>query len=137
MTTFKLSAATQRTSGFAEQAIADTASHTGDAIDNATNKDLYLSVEALYQYATAPTAAKTVALYLLYSFDGTNYEEVHARALIASLSPAADTDAHRRVLVASRQLLPFAFKLHAINVDTGQQITLTLNVHTHNEEAVT
>lgn len=137
MTTFKLSAATQRASGFAAQAIANTASHTGDAIDNATNKDLYLSVEALYQYATAPTAAKTVSLYLLYSFDGTNYEEVHARTLIASLSPAADTAAHRRVLVAGRQLLPFSFKLHAINVDTGQQITLTLNVHTHNEEAVT
>ena len=137
MTTFKLSAATQRTRGFAEQAIADTASHTGDAIDNATNKDLYLSVEALYQYATAPTAEKTVSLYLLYSFDGTNYEEVHAARKIAQFSPAADTDPHRRSLIRGLRLLPCAFKLHAINVDTAQQITLTLDARTHNEEAVT
>ena len=136
MTTLKLTAATARTTGFAAQAIANTASHLGDEINNATNKDLYLSLEALYQYATAPTASKNVDFYILYAFDGTNYEEASAARIIATLSPAADTAAHRRVLVESLLLLPFPFKLHVLNKDTEQTITLTLDARTHNEEAV-
>lgn len=136
-TTLKLAGATQRTSGIATEAIANTAAFTGSAIDNAINKDGYLSVEALYSYASAPTAAKSVQVYLLYSFDGTNYEEVSSRSLVTQFSPAADTSAHRRAIIANLRLLPFAFKLHVINVDTAQTITLTLDARTHNEEAVT
>jgi len=42
-------------------------------IDNATNKDKFLTIEALFGSWT-PTTNDVVQLYLLYSADGTNYE---------------------------------------------------------------
>ena len=133
--TLKLTNGVLRTSGFAAQAIATTANHTGDVIDNAANLDPEMTLEALYQYATAPTAAKTVVVHLLKSVDGTNYEEVSSKNQIAAFSPAADTDAHRIVLASGRALQPFRFKLYVENTDTAQTITLTLNCYTHGQKA--
>jgi hypothetical protein len=133
---FRLEAATARTSGFLSTTIANGSAADGSAINNATNLDLYLTAELVYSYSTAPTANRTVEIYLLYSVDGTNYEEESAHALIGSFSPSADTATHRRVVIRGYPLMPFAFKLRVKNVDTGQTITVTVNAYTHSEKVI-
>lgn len=133
---FKLKAASSRSSGFSTTTIANAAAQDGSAIDNAANLDLFLTAEFVWSYGTNPTANRTVEMYLLYSVDGTNYEEESPAALIGSFSPPADTGTHRRVLIRAWPLRPFAFKLRLKNVDTGQTITVTVNAFTHNEQVV-
>lgn len=134
--TLKLEAATDRTSGFSSTTIADGATAVGSAIANHTNLDAYLTAEFVYYYGTNPTADKTVKIYLTYSRDATNYEDVGPKNLIGAFSPSADTDTHRVVMLRSVPLLPYDFKLVVVNVDTGQTLTLTVNAATHNDAAV-
>lgn len=133
-TTHQLKGGTSRSSGFSSTTIADGATGTGSAIDNATNLDLFLSAEFSYSYGTSPTANKTVNIYLTYSIDGTNYEDVGNACLIGSFSPSADTSSHREMRIKNWPLLPYKFKIVVVNVDTGQTITLTVASYTHNEQ---
>ena len=130
--TVQLEAATSRTSGFSSTTIADGANNSGSAIANQTNLDELLTAEFVWSYGSAPTASKTVKVHLLYSVDGTNYEEAASHNLVGVFSPAADTSTHRVVVIRDEPLLPHAFKIHVENVDTGQTITLTVNAYTHN-----
>lgn len=130
--TLQLKAATSRTSGFSSTTVANGATGTGSAIDNATNLDQYLTAEFVYSYSVAPTASKTIKVHITYSVDGTNYEEVGDKNLVAVLSPAADTSAHRVVVIRDLLLLPFAFKIVIVNVDTAQTITVTVDARTYN-----
>lgn len=128
----KLQASSNRSTGVSTQAIADGASFTGSEIDNSTNRDTMADLEANYVYSTAPTAAKTVKIYQIYSLNGTNYEETDAKNLIASFSPPADTNSHRVMLRKGLPLSPHKFKYVAENTNTGQSITLTLTCRTYN-----
>lgn len=58
---------------------ADSTAVIGAAYDNSTLLDLYCDLE-LYvsSWGTAPTADKTVDVYLVRSVDGTNYEDASA-----------------------------------------------------------
>jgi hypothetical protein len=139
MTTYvqKSGALAARTSGVATEAITNTSTYLGSEIDNATNKDRYLTIEAVWSYASAPTAAKTLRLFIEYAVDGTNYETASpTQGQIANWSPPASTSAQRLVIVRSRLILPSKFKIRCTNVDTGQTVTMTLNAYTHNDEAV-
>lgn len=131
--TLQLKAASSRTSGFAATEIANTATGTGSEIDNSANLDALLSAAILYQYASAPTAAKTIKIHLIYAIDGTNYEDVGAWNQIGAISPAADTNAHREARLRNVPLLPFKFKIVIVNVDTAQTVTVTVNAYTHND----
>lgn len=133
---FRLEAATLRTSGFSSTTIATAAATTGSTIANQTALDEFLTVEFDYSFATNPTAGKTVEIYLLYSVDGTNFSEESAVELIGSFSPDVDTSSHRRVIIKDYPLLPFAFKIHIKNVDTGQTITVTVNAYTHSSKVI-
>lgn len=133
---FRLEAASSRTSGFSSTTITNGSTGTGSAIDNSSNLDELLSAEFVYSYATNPTASKTVEIYLTYAVDGSNYEEVATNCLIGSFSPAADTSTHRRVIIRNLPILPFAFKIVVKNVDTAQTITLTVNAYTHSFKIV-
>jgi len=130
----KHAAAVERATGISSQAIANAASFTGDAIDNATNRDTYLSVELSWSYATAPTAGKTVEVHVLYAVDGTNFEELSPQSMRAVVSPLADTSSHRRLILDAIPLAPFKFKLAVKNVDTAQTITATLKAYTWHTE---
>lgn len=130
------SAGSAKTSGFSGTTIADGATGTGSAIANQTNLDAYLTAEFVYSYGSSPTASKTVKIYLTYAVDGTNYEDVDAKNQIGAFSPAADTSTHRVTMLRNVPLLPFAFKIVVVNVDTGQTITLTINAYTHNDAVV-
>lgn len=139
MTTYvqKHGALSARTSGVASEAIANAATFLGAEIDNSANKDRYLTIEAVWSYASAPTANKTLRLFIEYAVDGTNYETASpTQGQIANWSPPADTATNRLVIVRGRPILPGKFKIRATNVDTGQTVTLTLNAYTHNDEAV-
>lgn len=131
--TLKLEAATARASGFSATTINDGATQNGSAIDNASNLDALLSAEFVWSYGSAPTANKTIRAHLEYALDGTNFENADATNQIASFSPPADTDTHRIVKLRNVPLLPFKFRLTIVNVDTGQQIIVTVNAYTHND----
>lgn len=133
-------AGSSRTSGIAAASVATAANYLGSEIDNATNLDDIADIELAWSYTSAPTAAKTLSLHLLYALDGTNYEEGAgdgsgtgdvdplASTLITAVSPTADTSAHRRVL--SVPLLPYKFKLLVRNVDTAQTAAVTVLIKT-------
>lgn len=140
-------AGTSRTSGISSASVATTANYLGSAIDNATNLDSIADIEFVWSYATAPTANTSLRLYILYAFDGTNYEEGAGdgtgtgdvdplpHCLIRSVSPPADTSAHRACF--SVPIEPYKFKLLVMNVDTGQTATVTVNVKTRKEAQIT
>lgn len=138
---------TSRTSGISSAAVQNGYNYLGSAIDNATNLDDVADIELVYAYGTNPTAAKTLSLCILYSFDGTNYEEgggdgaggsdvdPMGHTLIGAVSPAADTSTHRKLM--SIALLPYAFKLLVRNVDTAQTATVTVTLKTRKVAQVT
>ena len=120
--------------GISSQQINNGATYTSTTeIDNTTARYGYMTVEAVWQYATAPTANRSVEVYLLRSLDGTNYEEVAPQALVAGFSPPADTATHRRVLLTAFPLVAAKYKFAVKNVDTAQQITISLLAYRYYE----
>ncbi len=125
---------TSRTTGISNQTVANTYNFlSSTAIDNSANLDDIADFEIIWQYSTAPTANKSLRLYIVYSFDGTNYEDAASDTvepvrltLIRAWSPPADTASHRMV-VGGFPLLPYKFKLLVRNHDTGQTVTTTVN----------
>ena len=125
-----LVAGTSRDTGFSSTVIASGNETTGSEIDNATNLDEILDCELVWSYGTAPAANKTVEVWLLYSLDGTNYTtRADGGVLLRAFSPPNDTSTHRLPILGV-WLMPFKFKLHVRNVDTGQSITVTINAQT-------
>lgn len=137
-----------RTSGIAAASVANTTNFLGSEIDNATNLDDIADILLMYAFGTNPTAAKTLSLHIVYAFDGTNYEEgagdgsngandvdPMGHTLIGSVSPAADTATHRKLM--SIDLLPYKFKLLVRNVDTGQTATVTVTIATRKSAQIT
>lgn len=132
--THKLASITSRSTGISNANVTSGAEVAGSVIDNATNLDSFLDVEIIWSYATAPTANKTVEIRMLYSLDGTNYEE--SWRVIGAVSPPADTVSHRRLVVTGLLLEPLPFKLAVKNVDTAQTVTVTLNAVTYNMQTI-
>lgn len=142
-----LVAGNARTSGISAVSVATTANKLGDAIDNATNLDDLADIQIQWAYGSNPTASKTLSLHILYAFDGTNYEEgagdgtgtgdvdPMAHTLVTSVSPAADTSTHRKLV--SIDLLPYKFKLLVRNVDTAQTATVTITITTRKAKQIT
>lgn len=125
-----------RTTGISSQTINSGSGYLGNEIDNAANGDDVMNIEVVYSYSTAPTANKTAELYILYSYDGTNYEEGNATTaplpqarLIRAWSPPANTNVHR-FFVFDYPIASKKFKLLVRNVDTGQAMTVTINAET-------
>ena len=145
-----LVAGTSRTTGIAAQTCENGNNFLGSAINNAANLDDLLDFEFVYAYGTNPTAAKTLKLVLLYSKDGTNYEEgagdgatdgsdvdpLPSSRVLLSISPDADTGTHR-ILRGDIPLLPYAFKMLLMNVDTGQTVTVTVTANTRKSAQIT
>jgi len=125
---FKIGALASTSTGVSSQAVANGATYTSTTeIDNTTARYGYMAVEVTWQYATAPTANRSVEVYLLRSLDGTDYEGVASQALVAAFSPPTDTAAHRRVLLTAFPLIAAKYKFAVRNVDTAQTITISLN----------
>lgn len=135
-------AATTRATGITGASLISGSNYLGAEIDNTVNQDDLLSLQIVYSFATAPTANKTARLWLLFSFDGTNYEEGDGNGtssgnvnplatsfLVRCWSPPADTGTHR-INVFDIQIPWKKMKLLVQNVDTGQTMTVTVNAET-------
>lgn len=85
-------------------------------IDNATNLDKFLTVEALFGSWT-PTTNDVVQLYILYAPDGTNYESGSSSflppidRLWRQRRLSTDTTAAAKRVVLHGPILPFKFKV--------------------------
>lgn len=129
--TLKPSPHTSLSTGISSQSIANGSSYTGAEIDNTSNRYALCVVELIWSYATAPTANKTLEVHRLRCHDGTNYEELSTRTLIAAVSPPADTTTHSETLVEELPLLAAKYKFVVYNKDTGQAVTATLKAYAY------
>lgn len=120
-----------RTTGFINSVIEDGDQMTGAEIDNVSYLDEILDCEIEWRYNTPPAPNKTVEVWLLYSFDGTNYttRESGGGILLRAFSPHPDMNTYR-IPILGVPLMPFKFKLHVRNVDTGWPIIVTMNAQT-------
>jgi len=107
--------------------LADTSSFLGGAINNSSNRDMWLMVEIYL--ASVDLSAETspgVGLRLLESIDGgTNYEDNDDQAYAISLPVAATSAAHRRA--GHLMIPPGYFKLAVVN-NTGAAFAATGNI---------
>lgn len=84
-------------------------------VDNATNLDQYAAVEVVLGSWT-PAVTDSIELYLLYAFDGTNYESGSstflppADRLWRSRLLSTDTSAAAKRVMMWGPILPFKFK---------------------------
>jgi hypothetical protein len=127
------------------------ANYLTPAVDNSdtTNglRDL-ADIEVQYAFASAPTANTTLQVYLVYAFDGTNYEpgagdgtgtgdvDPHAKCLIAALPVAAVTTQQGPYLIEDVPLLPYPFKVLVQNNATGQTATVTVKIRTRRDAQI-
>lgn len=131
--TQKVSAFSNLDAGISSQTVSNGSSYTSSTvIDNTSNRNSLMVIEAVWSYTTAPTGSRTVEIYLLKSIDGTNYEAVAETFPLSSFSPPADTSSHRHVVGQDIPLLPCKYKLAVKNVDTQQTITITVIAKAYN-----
>ncbi|GIV52797.1 MAG: hypothetical protein KatS3mg038_3817 [Candidatus Kapaibacterium sp.] len=136
-----LVAGVNRTTGITSQSIASGTNFIGSTIDNAANLDAILDLEIIWQYATAPTANKSVRIYLRYALDGVNFETANTTdepvwlAQVAGFSPPANTNQYR-IVRGDIPLLPYPFQIVVRNHDTTQPITVTVNAVTRKDAQV-
>lgn len=137
MTTYtvKPSAQSVITSGIASTTIATGSnSAVSNTVDNSgATRYGYLGLELVYQYASAPTAGKTLNVYYERAKDGSNFEDVNpGLGWLCSITPPANTSAHR-VALPRIPLEPVAYRIRVVNVDTAQTVTCTLNLFAYSD----
>ena len=136
MATVNWTAKTGRTTGITAQAVAAGANYLGASIDNATNKDRFCDIAISSTFGTAPTADKTIELYLLYSDDGTSYElgdaSTDPKKSPAAVQALAAIVSEQIAVFAGFQLAPRPFKI-LVKSEADQSDTLTVLCETYNE----
>ncbi len=138
-------AGTSRTSGISAASVQTAKAYLGSAVANQTNLDTFADIELVWSFAVAPTAGNFLKVHMLFAEDGTNYEEGAGDGTaitsplpgcqVASVSPAADTNTHRK-LFQGIPLPPYLFKCLVENAACGQTATVTLNVFTRKDQIV-
>ena len=134
MASFPWNAPTIRTTGIAAESIANAAGFVGSAIDNSANLDDTLDLQVTINCASAPVANTVLYVYLLYSIDGTNYEDggtalQPVKVPVASIPARAVTGA-QVVSVAGIPIPPQPFKIAVWNA-LGQTSTTTVLADTY------
>ncbi len=137
----KLVGGDARTSGISLASISTGANYLGSEINNAANLDEFADIEVVWSFGTNPTAGQPLKVYILYAFDGSNYEDgagvgtgsgdvdPFPHSLVDTIGVLADTGTHR-VLLRDIPLEPYKFKVLVMNDATGQTATVTVNVIT-------
>lgn len=131
---------TSQTTGISSDSITSGANLLGSSIDNSANKDRWLDLELAFTCDVSPTAGKYIEGCVLYSFDGTNYEDGDdttdpASGLVAVFPCRAATSA-QRVNRVNIPIAPYAFKI-LLKSELDQDATsVTLTAYTHNENVV-
>lgn len=126
------------TTGIAAQAIAAGANFLGSEINNGTNRDRYITVDLIFTCGSAPTADKTIELYVIYDPTSASYEDGNATPIDPKKSPVAifaakAVTAAQHIVFESILIAPFPFKL-LLKSELDQSATCTLLAYSHNEE---
>lgn len=96
------------------------------ALSNATELDLYVDLEMVVTFGSAPTVGTTLDVYLVRSVDGTNYEDASATGPILPANGYAGSFTLRAVTTAQRMVIPQVlcpprdFKVMVLNNATSQ-----------------
>ena len=134
MASFPWASPVSRATGITAESIANAAGFVGAEIDNGTNLDDTMDLEVIINCATAPTANTVLSLYVLYSLDGTNYEDGAAGqqpvGVPLTAIPARNVTGAQRVSVRGAVISPLKFKLLAWNA-LGQTSTTTVTAKTY------
>jgi len=134
MATFPWAAATSRTTGISAQSLAFTDGYTGSVIDNSVNLDDTMDVEVIINCSTAPTANTVMYIYILYSLDGTNFEDGSSSIRPAGVPlfavPARNVTGAQRIIFRGCPISPLKFKLHAFSALNQTSVT-TVNAKTY------
>lgn len=136
MATVNWTVKTGRTTGIAAQAVAAGANYLGNSIDNASNKDRFCDISISSTFGTAPTADKTIELYVLYSDDGTSYElgdaSTDPKKTPVAVQSVAAIQSEQIAVFAGLQLAPRPFKI-LVKSEADQSDTITVLCETYNE----
>lgn len=130
MANFPWNAMVSRTTGIAAQAVAAGANYLGSEIDNTANLDTHLDIQIGVTCGTAPTANKTVEIYILLALNGTDYEQGNAdpvdptRPADALFVARAVTTA-QVVTITGLQIPPAKFKI-LVKSELDQTASITV-----------
>lgn len=130
MASFPWNAGTPRTTGIASETVAAGANFLGSEIDNSSNLDTHLDLDVAFTCGSAPTANKVIEIYLLFSVDGTNYEDGDAtptdptKSLLTAVAARAVTSA-QRVAIDQIPIPPKKFKI-LIKSELDQSASVTV-----------
>jgi hypothetical protein len=129
---------TSRTTGIAGDTIAAGSNEIGSAIDNDSNLDRFMDVELVWTCSVASNPSTIMELYILYSVDGTNYED--GSDSVDPFKPPAGTFIDDGGTGAQRQIIhgipitPHKFKLLLKSELNQDASSVTLRAYTYNEE---
>lgn len=116
-----------------------TASSESSAIDNTTDRYLFIDLELNIGAQTARTAGAWIGVYATYAPDGTNYSRAHqlTAELVAVFEYDAATTATRSFR-RDRPIGPYLFKLFVYNSSTQALAASgnTLKYRLHSVESV-
>ena len=135
MASFPWSTPTSRTTGIAAQSIPNTEGFVSSSIiDNSSNLDDTLDLSFSFTCASASTGQTVFYVYLLYSIDGTDYEDGSTtiqpvKVPIASIQVRAVTTA-QLVNVPGIPIPPQPFKIMIWNA-VGYAVTFTVLADTY------
>ena len=125
------------------KALANDALILGAEYDNSTNKEQLAEFEFLVRCASAPSGAPYLEVFLVESFDGTNYEDGDGSTRPARpasfVVPVRAVSTQQRIVVSGIPIPPAKFKALVVN-KTGQALTNTngengLSLRTYSPEA--
>lgn len=103
------------------------------ALSNSTEQDLYVDLEFVGTYGSAPTAGTTVDAYFVRSVDGTNYEDASSTGPILPQNGYVGSFVLRAVTTGQRVVIPQVpcpsrdFKVMLLNNATGQAMAASGN----------
>ena len=135
MASFPWNTPTSRTTGIAAQSIPNAEGFVSSSIiDNSSNLDDTLDLSFSFTCASAPTGQTVFYVYLLYSIDGTNYEDGSAtiqpvKLPIASILARAVATG-QVISLAGVPIPPQPFKFMIWNA-VGYSVTLTALADTY------
>jgi hypothetical protein len=111
-----------------------------DSVDNTQIRDRECCIEVVFTFGVAPTPFKPLEIYLIYSMDGTNFEDgsdsVDPTCQMAGSVPVRAVTSAQRVTIKGVPLRPFKFKVMLKNKTDQSVGTIVITVTSYSEQQV-